>query len=68
LLDSIPYAALIPAAILLGLAPFYPRPHLVEKLEMLVQGQLRRPLDVFDLLFHATPVILLVAKWLASRR
>jgi len=68
LLDSIPYAALIPASVLLGLAPFYPRPHLVEKLEMLVRGQLRRPLDVFDLLFHAFPLILLVAKWLASRR
>ncbi len=68
MLDSIPYAALIPAAVLLGLAPFYPRPHLLEKLEMLVQGQLRRPLDVFDLLFHAAPLILLATKWLASRR
>ena len=68
MLDSIPYAAVIPAAVLLGLAPFYPRPHLVEKLEMLVRGQLRRPLGLFDLLFHAAPLILLAAKWLTSRR
>lgn len=68
MLDAIPYAALIPASLLLGLAPFYPKPHLVEKLQMLAAGQLTRPLDIFDLAFHAAPLVLLVAKWVASLR
>jgi hypothetical protein len=56
------YQYLIPMALLLGLAPFFPEPHLVEKLRMLASGTLRRPLDIFDLLFHATPVLLLMAR------
>ena len=66
LLREIPYAVLIPAAILLALAPFVPEPHLVEKLRMLAHGQLRRPLDIFDLLMHATPTLLLIAKLLTT--
>ena len=31
---------------------------------MLLAGELRRPLDVFDLLFHAAPLGLLAVKWL----
>jgi hypothetical protein len=61
-LDSIPLNLLIVAALLLGLAPFVPEPHLFEKVRMLVQGTLTRPLDIFDLLFHASLPLLLVAK------
>lgn len=53
------YKILIPLAVLLGLAPFYPEPHLVEKLRMLSAGRLTRPLDIFDLLWHGWPLILL---------
>lgn len=53
------YKLLIPAAILLGLAPFVPEPHLVEKLRMLVNGDLRKPIDIFDLFFHTWPLGLL---------
>lgn len=53
------YRILIPLALLLGLAPFYPEPHLVEKLRMLSTGRLARPLDIFDLLWHGWPFILL---------
>ena len=49
----------------LGLAPFTP-PHIVEKLRMLSQGKLVRPLDWFDLLFHGFPWVVLVAKLVAS--
>ncbi len=45
----------------LGLAPFSP-PHIVEKLQMLAAGTLVRPLDWFDLLFHATPWAVLALK------
>lgn len=45
----------------LGLAPFAP-PHIWEKLNMLVKGTLKRPLDWFDLFLHAAPWLLLLAK------
>ncbi len=66
LLDSLGYRLLVPLALLLGLAPFQPEPHLVEKLRMLVQGTLSKPIDIFDLLLHATPVALLLAKVVAD--
>jgi hypothetical protein len=65
--DSIPYSILIPLAVVMALAPFHPKPHLVEKLQMLFAGTLRRPLDIFDLFLHATPIALLALKWLSAR-
>ncbi len=61
-LDQIPYAVLIPVAILLLLAPFRPMPHVVEKLIMLGRGALTRPVDIFDLLFHLLPALLLALR------
>lgn len=61
-LDRIGWGPLIFAAVLLGLAPFRPEPHLVEKVRMLLQGTLRRPIDIFDLLFHLFPLVLIVLK------
>lgn len=61
-LDQIPWNILIIAALTLGLAPFVPEPHIWEKLKMLVGGTLSKPIDVFDLLMHATPFILLALK------
>jgi hypothetical protein len=61
-LDKIPLLVLVLLALTLGLAPFVPEPHLIEKLRMLKEGTLRRPLDIFDLLMHATPWVLLILK------
>lgn len=61
-LDRIPLPFFVLFALLLGLAPFFPEPHLWEKLKMLADGTLRRPLDVFDLVYHATPWVLLAMK------
>ncbi len=61
-LDKIPLAPLALVAVLLGLAPFVPEPHLWEKLKMLAAGTLSRPLDIFDLLLHGAPLVLLAAK------
>ena len=63
-LDRIPYLFLVPLAILLALAPFSPEPHLWEKLKMLSAGTLVRPVDIFDLFLHGTPLLLLVVKLL----
>ena len=61
-LDKISLPHLLIPAILLGLAPFHPEPHLVEKLRMLGEGTLQRPIDIFDLLLHGTPALLVVLK------
>ncbi len=61
-LDKIPYPLLIILALTLGLAPYTPLPHLAEKMTLLFAGELVRPVDVFDLLMHASPVVLLLAK------
>jgi len=61
-LDRIPYALLLPAALFLAFAPFVPEPHLWEKLKMLAAGTLVRPIDIFDLFLHGTPLVLLVLK------
>ena len=69
-LDKIPLAPLALLALLLGLAPFVPEPHLWEKLKMLAAGTLSRPIDIFDLLLHASPIVVLVLKLarMGSRR
>ena len=66
-LDKIPYPTLIIGAILLGLAPFFPQPHLLEKLIMLKDGNLKKPIDIFDLLMHSAPLILLAIKFIRER-
>ena len=52
----------IMASLLLGLAPFVPEPHIWEKLKMLADGTLSKPIDIFDLLLHGTPWVLLIIK------
>jgi hypothetical protein len=61
-LDNIPLWVAVALALTLGLAPFVPEPHIVEKLRMLSEGTLRRPLDIFDFCLHAAPWLLLIAK------
>ena len=49
----------------IGLAPFVPEPHVVEKLRWLATGQPFRPIDLFDLLMHGAPWLWL--GWTAAR-
>lgn len=63
-IDRLPLNVLIMAALLLGLAPFSPEPHLWEKLKMLADGTLSRPIDIFDLLLHGAPAVLLATRLL----
>ena len=62
MIDRLPWVLVILVCLTLGLAPFVPEPHIVEKLRMLVKGTLSRPLDIFDLLLHAAPFVVLLAK------
>lgn len=61
-LGQLPLSLALLAAAALGLAPFLPEPHVREKAKMLRAGTLRRPLDIFDLLLHLAPFLLLAAK------
>ena len=61
-IDQISITALLIIALTLGLAPFVPVPHIVEKLGMLANGTLSKPIDIFDLLLHGTPWVLLGIK------
>ena len=63
-IDRLPWGVLAIAAAWLTFAPFFPEPHLWEKLKMLVTGTLSRPIDIFDLIMHATPLILIIIKGL----
>ena len=54
------YKVLIPLVLLVGFAPFFPQPHIVEKIRMLLAGTLQRPIDIFDLVWHAWLFLLLV--------
>ena len=61
-IDRVPWLMVIVLCLTLGLAPFVPEPHIVEKLRLLRQGTLTRPLDIFDLLLHAAPFLLAAVK------
>ncbi len=58
-LDSLPLPLLVVLAVWMAAAPITPEPHLIEKLRMLSQGSLTRPLDIFDLCLHLAPALIL---------
>jgi len=62
LLDRTSIWILLILALGLGLAPLGSQPHLVEKLTMLANGTLVRPIDIFDLLLHGIFPVLSIVK------
>jgi hypothetical protein len=69
LLDKISWPILVVLCLTLGLAPFTPAPHIWEKLNMLAAGDLRRPVDMFDLFYHGLPWLVALAKgWRQTRQ
>ena len=68
IIDSIPLLIVIVLCLTLGLAPFSPQPHIWEKLQMLFEGTLVNPVDIFDLLMHSFPFILLGLKLIMPAR
>ena len=59
--DNISFGMIIIFCLTIGLAPFSP-PHVVEKIMMLLKGNLVKPIDWFDLFFHGCPWIILGLK------
>jgi hypothetical protein len=62
LLDKIPYSVLFIFTVFMLLAPFKPMPHVIEKILMLKNGTLHKPIDILDLFFHLVPLLLLILK------
>jgi len=62
LIDRIPLLPLTVAAIFMMLAPFVPEPHLLEKIRMLSNGELTKPIDIFDLFWHSLFVTILLIR------
>lgn len=61
-LDKLTLGTVVIIALTLGLAPFVPEPHVWEKLKMLMDGSLAKPIDIFDLFLHGIPWLLLIMK------
>ncbi|GMR01639.1 MAG: hypothetical protein BMS9Abin19_1048 [Gammaproteobacteria bacterium] len=62
LIDRIPLLPLAVVAIFMLLAPFVPEPHLLEKSRMLINGELTKGIDIFDLFWHGFFVAILVIR------
>ena len=64
----IPLPILLVLCLTLGLAPFAPEPHVWEKIKMLLAGTLTKSVDIFDLVMHGLPFVLLLLKLFLSLR
>lgn len=67
-IDRFPLWLLIALTIFMLGAPFVPEPHLIEKMRMLSEGTLKRPIDIFDMFWHLLPVALLAIKLARMQR
>lgn len=67
-IDRIPFVLLLLATLFMLGAPFVPEPHLVEKMRMLAEGTLTKPLDIFDVFWHLLPATLLAVKIVRMKR
>ena len=62
MIDGVGYGPLALIAFFMAIAPMGAEPHLIEKLKMLKAGTLTKAIDIFDLLMHATPLLILGIK------
>jgi len=67
-LNKLSYSTLILAAVFMLLTPISPMPHVIEKIIMIKNMTLYKPLDIFDLFFHLSPIILLIIKAIKDKQ
>lgn len=67
-IDRIPLLPLVVAAVFMSLAPFSPEPHLLEKSRMLINGELIKPIDIFDLFLHSFLIVLLAIRLIRYKK
>ncbi len=65
-LKSIPWSILIIIAIFLAIAPFNETPHFIQKINLLLTGELTKAVDIFDLCLHSTPLVLIILKLIVT--
>ncbi len=68
LIDKIPLLLLVLATVFMLGAPFVPEPHSIEKVGMLLAGELSKPLDIFDLFWHFFPLALLTIRLVRMKK
>jgi len=56
---------LVIGTLLLALAPFFPEPHLVQKFNMLLDGSLAEPIDIFDVFYHSLGIFIFAFRFYA---
>ena len=61
-IDKVPLLPLAVVALFMALAPFTPEPHLLEKSRMLINGELSKPIDIFDLFWHSFLIVILAIR------
>lgn len=66
-IDKFPLWLLVALTLFMLGAPFFPEPHLVQKMRMLSEGTLSRPIDIFDVFWHLLPAALLAWKLVWAR-
>lgn len=54
------YGLALFACLVIGLAPFYPEPHLLKQLNNFQAGRLNQLLDIFDVFMHGAPFLYLL--------
>lgn len=65
-IDRLPWWIVGFMVLTLGLAPYTPEPHILEKLKMLFEGDLRDGMDWFDLGLHGVPWVVALVKGLRT--
>lgn len=61
-IQATPWAIVVILCLTVGLAPFSPEPHIVEKTRLILHGQLSSFVDFFDFIFHLSPFVLFTLK------
>ena len=66
--DKIPILPLAIVAVFMLLAPFSPELHLLEKTRMLINAELTKPIDIFDLFWHSFWIVLLIIRLVRNKQ
>jgi hypothetical protein len=67
-IDRIPLAILVIITLVMALAPFVPEPHLLEKSRMLINGELTKGIDIFDLFWHSFLIVILLIRLIRLKK
>ena len=68
LIDRIPLGFLVIMTLVMAFAPFVPEPHLLEKSRMLINGELTKGIDIFDLFWHSFLIVILMIRLIRLKK